>query len=143
VYKRHIVPLVSLSIDYYIRVFVRVFTSANKVKESASKMGTVIKCLGCDVHDILPMMRLVQAKGKKGNTYLQYKLGQLTAPRECGFCGRNFHMAGPVWIAPTVDKPALQALMAHLNENQTQFGSYSRLFGRLHAMNEVCNCNCN
>lgn len=32
-YKRYIVPLLSLSVDYYVRVFVRVFTSAKKVKE--------------------------------------------------------------------------------------------------------------
>ena len=32
---RYIVPLVSLSIDYYIRVFVRVYTSPSEVKRSA------------------------------------------------------------------------------------------------------------
>ena len=34
-YKRHIVPLVSLSIDYYLRVFVRVYTSPAEVKTLA------------------------------------------------------------------------------------------------------------
>ncbi len=29
-YKRHIVPVLSLSIDFYIRVFVRVYTSGAK-----------------------------------------------------------------------------------------------------------------
>jgi tRNA (guanine26-N2/guanine27-N2)-dimethyltransferase len=34
-FKRYIVPLVSLSIDFYIRVFVRVYTSAQIVKRAA------------------------------------------------------------------------------------------------------------
>lgn len=34
-YGRYIVPLLSLSIDFYVRLFVQVFTSPSKVKESA------------------------------------------------------------------------------------------------------------
>lgn len=34
-YKRYIVPLMSCSIDFYLRVFVRVYTSPNEVKKAA------------------------------------------------------------------------------------------------------------
>lgn len=34
-YRRYIVPLVSCSIDFYLRVFVRVFTSPSQVKMAA------------------------------------------------------------------------------------------------------------
>src|SRR5690606_38790387 len=113
-YKRRIVPLLSLSIDYYIRVFVRVFTSPGKVKESASKMGHVLQCVGCETHEIVPMMRLVEATGKKGTTYTKYKLGQFCAPEKCTFCGKPFQMAGPVWIDPLMDKAVLTSLKTHL-----------------------------
>jgi tRNA G26 N,N-dimethylase Trm1 len=35
-HKKYIVPLLSLSIDFYVRVFVRVYTSAAIVKRSAA-----------------------------------------------------------------------------------------------------------
>lgn len=35
VYQRYIQPLLSVSVDFYIRVFVRVFTGQAKVKNSA------------------------------------------------------------------------------------------------------------
>lgn len=34
-YQRYIVPLLSISADFYVRVFVRVFTGQAKVKSSA------------------------------------------------------------------------------------------------------------
>ena len=40
-YKRHIVPLVSVSVDFYVRVFVRVYSSPAEMKASASKNAYV------------------------------------------------------------------------------------------------------
>lgn len=54
-YKRHIVPLVSCSIDFYLRVFVRVFTSPQQVKKSASKMAIVYECSGCHAYSVQPL----------------------------------------------------------------------------------------
>lgn len=34
-YRRYIVPMMSCSIDFYLRVFVRVYTSPNEVKKAA------------------------------------------------------------------------------------------------------------
>lgn len=51
-YKRHIVPLVSCSIDFYLRVFVRVYTSPQQVKKSASKMAIVYECSGCHAFSV-------------------------------------------------------------------------------------------
>ena len=47
-YKRHIVPMLSLSVDFYVRVFVRVYTSPAAVKDSATKLMHVYQSLGCD-----------------------------------------------------------------------------------------------
>lgn len=51
-YKRHIVPLVSCSIDFYLRVFVRVFTSPQEVKKSASNMAIIYECSGCHSYSV-------------------------------------------------------------------------------------------
>lgn len=40
--------VLSLSIDFYVRIFVRVYSSAEKVKESATKQMYVYQSSGCD-----------------------------------------------------------------------------------------------
>lgn len=41
-------PLLSLSIDFYVRVFVRVYVSPNDVKESSTKQSYIYQSQGCD-----------------------------------------------------------------------------------------------
>jgi tRNA (guanine26-N2/guanine27-N2)-dimethyltransferase len=41
-YKRYIVPVLSLSIDFYIRVFVRVYTSGGWVLWGQGRAGQVV-----------------------------------------------------------------------------------------------------
>ncbi|GJN08310.1 hypothetical protein PR202_ga26216 [Eleusine coracana subsp. coracana] len=47
-YKRYIVPVLSVFMDFYVRVFVRVFTSANEIKNTPLKLSYVYQCVGCD-----------------------------------------------------------------------------------------------
>jgi tRNA(guanine-26,N2-N2) methyltransferase len=47
-HKRTIEPLLSLSIDFYVRVFVRVRASAEKARASASRQAYVWQSAGCD-----------------------------------------------------------------------------------------------
>lgn len=54
-YGRYIQPLLSISADFYIRVFVRVFTSQKKCKETASKLGMLYQCVGCESMTIQPL----------------------------------------------------------------------------------------
>ena len=54
-YSRYIVPLLSLSIDFYVRIFVRVFTGQNLCKRSTSKLGHVYQCTGCESFHIQPL----------------------------------------------------------------------------------------
>ena len=58
-YKRHIVPIISLSIDFYVRVFVRVYTSANAVKDSATKLAYVYQVRGSRLYPCVLLVRLV------------------------------------------------------------------------------------
>lgn len=47
-YKRYIVPLLSLSVDFYVRVFLRVYTSPGTAKDSATKLAYLYQSQGCD-----------------------------------------------------------------------------------------------
>ena len=54
-YGRYIEPLLSLSIDFYCRTFVRIRTSQREVKRSTSKLGQVYKCTGCEALTVQPL----------------------------------------------------------------------------------------
>uniref|UniRef100_A0A1I7XNI2 tRNA (guanine(26)-N(2))-dimethyltransferase n=1 Tax=Heterorhabditis bacteriophora TaxID=37862 RepID=A0A1I7XNI2_HETBA len=56
-YTRYIEPLLAISIDFYVRVFVRVHTGARNAKDSGTKIGTVLVCSGCHSMEVLPLLR--------------------------------------------------------------------------------------
>ena len=106
-YKRYIVPLVSLSADFYIRLFVRVFTSANEVKRSASKKSYVFNCNGCETFHLQPVGFNVEEGDSK-----KYKAG--TGPvvgQRCEECGHRFKIGGPLWSEPMHDLDFIDGLM--------------------------------
>lgn len=128
-------PLVSLSVDYYVRIFVRVYTSPAEVKKSASKMGYLLHCSSCTSHEVVPMMQTIETKTKKGGTSVKYKLGHIPMASACKQCqSGRIQVAGPCWIDPLFDDDVLKQLMDHLSQNQGSYNSYSRLFGLLTAM---------
>ena len=43
-----VAQMLSLSIDFYVRVFVRVFTSPKDVKDAATRLAYVYQSSGCD-----------------------------------------------------------------------------------------------
>lgn len=58
-HKRYIVPLLSLSIDFYVRVFVRVYVSPNDVKESSTKQSYIYQSQGCESFELQRVGRKV------------------------------------------------------------------------------------
>merc|ERR1712013_710130 len=68
---RYIEPLLSLSIDFYCRVFVKVRTGQRKCKESTSKLGHVYQCFGCES---LAFQPLGKTSLSKDGTNLKFSL---------------------------------------------------------------------
>ena len=54
-YGRYIEPLLSLSIDFYCRVFVRIRSGQKQCKSSTSKLGNVYQCTGCQSMTVQPL----------------------------------------------------------------------------------------
>lgn len=109
-YKRFIAPLCSVSVDFYVRVFVRVFTSASAVKRSASKRALIYQCQGCEAFH-LQRVGKVSLKGETA------KFSPASAPaleQTCEHCGRHFHIGGPLWAEPIHDGFAVRRALAHL-----------------------------
>ncbi|XP_063223376.1 tRNA (guanine(26)-N(2))-dimethyltransferase isoform X2 [Bacillus rossius redtenbacheri] len=100
-YGRYIVPLLSVSADFYVRVFVRVRTSAAACKQSVSKLGMVYQCVGCDVVNLQPLMT-GGARGAESQAKLSLPHGP-PVTQLCQHCSHRHHVGGPIWIGPLHD----------------------------------------
>ena len=92
-------PLLSLSVDYYVRVFVRLRHSPAEVKFLASKTMSVCSCdFGCGAWETQFMAQTKASQAKNGDTI--YSFTSAMAPnsnKTCDHCGSRMHLAGPMW----------------------------------------------
>ncbi|XP_068176929.1 tRNA (guanine(26)-N(2))-dimethyltransferase [Antennarius striatus] len=127
VYQRYIQPLLSVSVDFYIRVFVRVFTGQATVKNSASKQALVYNCVGCGSFHL-------QRMGRRTSNGKHMKYSAATGPPvgpECEHCGQRHQMAGPLWAEPIHDSPFVQRVLSAVSGNPSRFGTSKRIEGVL------------
>ncbi|MCJ1391906.1 RNA methyltransferase tRNA(m5U54)methyltransferase [Xylographa bjoerkii] len=98
-YGMAIEPLLSLSIDFYARVFVRVRRSAAEAKFLAGKTMLVYNCdQGCGAWNTQFLAINKAAKNKNGVEFYKYIPAQApTASPYCEHCGFKTHLSGPMW----------------------------------------------
>jgi tRNA (guanine26-N2/guanine27-N2)-dimethyltransferase len=95
-HRRVIEPVLSLSVDFYVRLFMRVRTSASESKFTASKLSYVWQSTGCDSWWLQPVGT---AQEKWGCTKFQVGKGP-AVPGICPISGGKFLMGGPIWNGP-------------------------------------------
>lgn len=140
-YGMAIEPLLSLSIDYYIRVFVRIRKSPNDVKLLAGKTMIVYHCdSGCGAWSIQFLARNKVTSNKNGEKF--YKHGFALAPsadEHCQHCGFKTHLSGPMYGGPLHNVGFVQRMLAQLNEvDRETYPTMDRIEGMLHtAMEEI------
>ncbi|KAI9881839.1 MAG: RNA methyltransferase tRNA(m5U54)methyltransferase, partial [Watsoniomyces obsoletus] len=95
-------PLLSLSIDFYARVFVRVHKSPQDVKMLAGTSMMVYNCdAGCGAWSTQPVARNQAKEDKKGGIFYKHGFAQgPSASSHCDHCGSRTHLAGPMWAGP-------------------------------------------
>ncbi|KAF4550923.1 tRNA (guanine(26)-N(2))-dimethyltransferase-like protein [Elsinoe fawcettii] len=94
-------PLLSLSIDFYARVFVRVRHAPVEVKHLASKTMIVHSCdHGCGAWSTQFVGRAKKVEGRRGAEFYKFQQSQTTANKDCEHCGSKTHLAGPMWGGP-------------------------------------------
>jgi tRNA G26 N,N-dimethylase Trm1 len=54
-YKRTVTPLLSVSVDFYVRIFLAVHTAPSAANEAPAKLGNVYQCTGCDAFWLWPL----------------------------------------------------------------------------------------
>lgn len=68
--------MMSLSVDFYVRVFVRIYTSPAAVKDSGSKLMYVYQSQGCDSFYTQKVGRKVRDKSQLLSAILRVQLSR-------------------------------------------------------------------
>ncbi|KAJ4833107.1 hypothetical protein Tsubulata_001094 [Turnera subulata] len=126
-YKRYIVPVLSVQMDFYVRVFVRVYTSASAMKNTPLKLSYVYQCIGCDSFHLQPIGRTLPK-----NNSVRYLPGFGPAvPQECTDCGKKFNMGGPIWSAPIHDQEWVTSILEDVKSMKDRYPAYDRISAEL------------
>ncbi|KAF8892558.1 tRNA methyltransferase [Infundibulicybe gibba] len=115
-YGRYIEPLLSLSIDFYVRLFIRIKTSPIEVKKALTKTAAYYICSTCQSFYEQPLGRIQAGP---------------SAPERCSECDSVLHLAGPMWSGHIHDTPFVTKVLEHLEANQDQYGTSTRMKGML------------
>ena len=124
-YRRYIVPLLSLSIDFYVRVFVRVFEGQMHVKDGASKMGVVYQCTGCETMYPQRLGRL--SKARDGMTNKHSAGTGPPIPTRCPDCSSTFRVGGPVYLDALHDTAFVTAALEHAEQHKADYSTHPRI----------------
>lgn len=132
-YGRYIVPLLSISADFYIRVIVLVYTSPVTCKKTTSKLSMVYQCVGCHALTLHPLGVATQV----GSTNTQVKFSLPASPPVntiCSHCGFKHRMGGPIWTGPIHSIKFVERMLVHAEK--TGFSTQKRMEGMLEVIRE-------
>ncbi|KAL9707796.1 hypothetical protein quinque_011314 [Culex quinquefasciatus] len=137
-YGRYMVPLLSISADFYIRVFVRIFTGQYACKKSSSKQSMVFQCTGCESFTLQPL-GILKPNPTEQNPG-QIKFGTPTGPfvsARCQHCNHQHHMGGPIWSDALYDVEFLKELLQTVELEQfKKLTTIRRIYGTLSVVRE-------
>jgi tRNA (guanine26-N2/guanine27-N2)-dimethyltransferase len=140
-YGMAIEPMLSLSIDYYIRVFVRIRKSPNDVKMLAGKTMLVYHCdSGCGSWSTQFLARNRVTSNKNGDKFYKYSFAAgPSADEHCQHCGFKTHLSGPMYGGPLHNVGFVERLLAQLGEADREiYPTMDRMEGMLRtAMEEI------
>lgn len=127
-------PLMSLSADFYVRVFVRVRKSQAALKFLAAKTMMVYNCdYGCGGLEAQYLMRSKVTTGKKGGAHYKHAIAQGPAcDARCEHCGTKMHVGGPLYGGYIHDPAFIQRVLDSLDGLDSDvYGTIPRIRGML------------
>jgi tRNA (guanine26-N2/guanine27-N2)-dimethyltransferase len=134
-YGLAIEPLLSLSIDFYTKFFIKVTKSPQSVKFLASKTMLVYSCdAGCGAWETQPMLRSKPAPNKKGSgAFFKHTMAQgPSADRHCEHCGIKMHINGPMYGGHIHSTEFIERLLEQIPKaDRSIYGTMPRLEGML------------
>jgi tRNA (guanine26-N2/guanine27-N2)-dimethyltransferase len=135
-------PLLSLSIDFYARVFVRITKSASDVKFLAGKTMLINNCdTGCGAWttQTLGKNRLMKDKNGK-NFFWKHAFGPASLGGDnCPHCNMKTHLAGPMYAGPIHSPEFIKRILNGLpSVSQDTYQTTTRIEGMLNlALEEI------
>ncbi|TVY81239.1 tRNA (guanine(26)-N(2))-dimethyltransferase [Lachnellula suecica] len=128
-------PLLSLSIDFYARVFVKIHKSPADVKFLAGKTMVVYNCdQGCGAWttQMIAKNKLAPNKSGKGHFWKHvFQMGPTTS-ENCSHCGMKTHLAGPMYAGPLHSPSFVKKILDGLPAlSKDTYQTYERIEGML------------
>lgn len=141
-YGVYIEPLLSLSIDFYARVWVRIRHGPAEVKKLASSTMIVYNCdEGCGSWELQRLGKAKENINKSGKgTFLKFGLARApTVGEHCPHCGSTMHLGGPMWAGPLHSTAFVEQFISILPPADNPiYGTIPRITGMLHtALQEI------
>lgn len=134
-------PLLSLKIDFYVRLFIRVKRAPVEVKCHANKTMVVWNCdHGCGAFTTQYLAYTREKEAKNGDKFHTHTLAQgPTATPHCEHCGFKTHLAGPMWGGPLHNPHFVSRILDLLPALDNKiYGTIPRIEGMLTlALNET------
>ncbi|KPI41357.1 tRNA (guanine(26)-N(2))-dimethyltransferase, mitochondrial [Cyphellophora attinorum] len=127
-------PLLSLSIDFYARVFLRIHRSPNEVKLLAGTTMITYNCdSGCGAWTTQTLARNLEKKDRNGGLIYKHSFSQApTVPPLCEHCGFKMHIGGPMWAGPLHNPYFVQRMLDRIPSLDPKvYGTTDRLKGML------------
>lgn len=118
-YGRHIVPILSVHMDFYIRVFVRVHSNKGEAKLAPTKLSYAAHSRACDNFFLQPL-----ATDTTKNNNISVRPADLTLPSKCPETGAAMVMGGPIWSDPIHNFEFVNALRARFASDYKPEGEF-------------------
>ncbi|PHH82485.1 hypothetical protein CDD82_5821 [Ophiocordyceps australis] len=139
-YGLAIEPLLSLSIDFYTKFFVRVRRSPQAVKFLGAKMMLLYSCdQGCGSWETQPLLKSNAVPNKKasGSFYKHVMALSPTCDRFCAHCGFKTHLSGPMYAGYIHSQEFIQRVLEEIPKASPEvYGTLARLEGMLRTTQE-------
>ncbi|CAF3915984.1 unnamed protein product [Rotaria magnacalcarata] len=133
-YDRIIEPLLCMSIDFYVRLFVRISYGAAKAQSQLGDIATVYNCTYCSSFFF---QRYGQASlDERGNAKFRYAHGPPVGTH-CSHCESNLRVGGPIWLGPLFDHSFVNELITSIEQAPDDSYAYrDRMLSMLYVVKE-------
>jgi len=133
-YDRSIEPLICMSIDFYIRLFVCVKSGVAKSQSQLNQIATVYNCVYCGSFHFQPYGQ--SSLDQQGNVKYKHAHGP-PVTSICSQCGAKFRVGGPIWLGPLFDPAFLQETITTIEQAPDDSYAYrDRMLSMLRVLSE-------
>ncbi|KAJ1662805.1 RNA methyltransferase tRNA(m5U54)methyltransferase [Coemansia sp. RSA 1813] len=135
--KRYIEPLLSCSIDFYVRIFVRVHDKPLLTKTVSSQTGVVYHCKHCGSFASQSFGSIEEGKN---NNHKYHIPDAPIVDQKCANCGSKQQIGGPCWLGPLHNKDFVQRMYDNVSKtDKSVYGTHARMKGMLKVILEELN----